>query len=342
MIIKPEVKANRSKRLSSRVWILVFLALLLLFAAIALLTGRYPTPGLTSIDDLQNDPLAQQLVWNLRLPRLLTSILLGVVLSAAGMVFQMIFSNPLVEPGFLGVSQGAAFGASLAIITMGGTTVSVQGCAAAFALGGLGLSYLLAHRIRYGGWVLRLVLAGIAVSALFSAGLGFLKYIADPYQQLPLITFWLLGSLSSITWAYFLRILPATLVCLTLLFVFRWRLNVLSLSEETAFSLGLSPRIERTLILVAAVIGTAAVISVSGMVGWVGLIVPHIVRRLVGSDARIALPTAMLAGGSFTLVCDTVARTLMAGEIPLGILTSFLGASIFLALMIFKPAGLHK
>ncbi len=308
------------------------LALVSLFA-LSLLLGRYPSAGLISPEQVARDELAKLLVFNLRLPRLLTALLLGISLSAAGTVFQMLFANPLVEPGFLGVSQGAAFGAALCIVFLGGSALLVQGVSALFAFAGLGFSYLLARRMRYGGWVLRLVLAGIAVSALFSAGLGILKYVADPLRQLPEITFWLLGGLSSVTWAQFLSILPAGLAGLVLLFIFRWRLNLLALNDETAFAMGAAPRRERLLLLAGAVLPTAAAISVAGMVGWVGLIVPHIARRLFGSDTRFALPGSMLLGGIFVMLCDDLARTLLAGEIPLGILTSLLGAGIFIVLM---------
>jgi iron complex transport system permease protein len=317
-----------------RRWILLGLAagLVTLFV-LSLLVGRYPAPGFISWQRISQDELARLLVLNLRLPRLLTALLLGSSLSAAGTVFQMLFGNPLVEPGFLGVSQGAAFGAALCIVFLGGSAVLIQGMAALFACAGLGLSYLLARRIRYGGWVLRLVLAGIAVSALFSAGLGVLKYMADPLRQLPEITFWLLGGLSALTWPRFLSILPATAVGLLVLLLFRWRLNVLALSEETAFSMGAAPTPERLVMLIAAVLPTAAVISVAGMVGWVGLIMPHIARRLFGSDTRYTLPAAMLLGGLFAILCDDLSRTVLAGEIPLGILTSLLGAVVFVGLM---------
>jgi iron complex transport system permease protein len=311
------------------------LALLAIFVLSALV-GRYPAPGLLSFERLTQDELAQRLLFNLRLPRLLTALLLGMTLAAAGVVFQLLFSNPLVEPGFLGVSQGAAFGAALSIIFWGGSALVMQTSAAIFALLGLGISYLLARRLRYGGWVLRLVLAGIAVSALFSAGLGLLKYIADPLTQLPEITFWLLGGLASLTWGKLLSILPIAIVGLTVIYLYRWRLNLLSLNEQTAFSLGVAPGRERWLLIFAAVLPTAALISVSGMVGWVGLIIPHIARRLFGADAQFSLPAAMLLGGIFTMLCDDLARTLLAGEIPLGVLTSFFGALIFLALMIFQ------
>lgn len=295
-----------------------------------------------TLERLSSDELARSLVLNLRLPRLLTAVLLGMSLSAAGTIFQMIFGNPLVEPGFLGVSQGASFGAAFSIIFLARSIWAVQISAAFFAFMGLGLSYLLARRVRFGGWVLRLVLAGIAVSALFSAGLGVLKYIADPLSQLPEITFWLLGGLWSITWKQLLSILPAVAVGLVIAFRMRWRLNLLSLNDETAFSLGAAPGRERTLLLSAGVLAVSAVISVAGMVNWVGLIIPHITRRLFGADARYVLPGSMLIGASFTLLCDDLARLLYNGEIPLGILTSLIGAAIFMILMARQPKPVQK
>ena len=308
---------------------------LLLAAALSVLVGRYPLSGLFASGQSGGDELAWRLVLNLRLPRLITAILLGSTLAAAGTVFQLLFSNPLVEPGFLGVSQGAAFGAALSIVLLGGSALLTQSAAAIFALAGLGFSYLLAHRLRYGGWVLRLVLSGIAVSALFSSGLGLLKYLADPLRQLPEITFWLLGGLASLTWERLWSVLPVVIAGLLVIYLYRWRLNLLSLDEETAFSLGAAPGRERWLLIFAAVLPTAALIAVSGMVGWVGLIMPHISRRLFGAEARYSLPAAMLLGGLFTLLCDDLARTLLAGEIPLGILTSLFGALIFLGLLMF-------
>jgi iron complex transport system permease protein len=323
--------------------ILYVLAMVLLVAVVlSLLVGRYPKPGFIPWDRLTGDELAGRLVWNLRLPRLLTALLLGMTLSAAGMVFQVLFGNPLVEPGFLGVSQGASFGAALAIVVLGGSALQTQVSAAVFSLGGLGFSYLLARRLHYGGWVLRLVLAGIAVSAFFSAGLGMLKYMADPMRQLPEITFWLLGGLASITWEKLLGVLPLTLAGLLLLLLYRWRLNILALNEETAFSLGAAPGRERWLLIFAAVLPTAALISISGMIGWVGLIMPHIARRLFQADTRWSLPATMLLGGIFTMLCDDLARTLMAGEIPLGILTSLFGALIFLGLMMFQRSKVKQ
>lgn len=333
--------AAAQSRTRQRLLLVLALGLLAVFL-FSLLLGRYPSAGLIAWQQLTGDELAQRLVLNLRLPRLLAALFLGMSLSAAGMVFQLLFGNPLVEPGFLGVSQGAAFGAAFCIVFLGGSAAAVQGLAALSALAGLGFSYLLARRIRYGGWVLRFLLAGVAISALFSAGLGMLKYLADPLRQLPEITFWLLGGLASVTWPKLLSILPAILVGLPVVFLFRWRLNLLALNETTAFSLGSAPGRERLLLIVAAVLPTAALISVAGMVGWVGLIIPHIARRLFGADARYALPAAMLLGGIFVLLCDDLARTLLAGEIPLGILTSLFGAVIFIELMVAQGVKVQR
>jgi iron complex transport system permease protein len=277
--------------------------------------------------------MAVNLILHLRLPRVLAGLILGVSLAAAGNVFQMIFSNPLVEPGFLGVSQGAAFGASLSIVAFSSSLWAVQASAAGFALLGLAASYLFARRFHFGGWVLRLILAGIAVSALFSSGVGVIKFVADPMSELPEITFWMLGGLWGVSWRQTFSILPVFAVGTSLLFLFRWRLNLLSMDDRTAFSLGMAPFRERIVLLVSATAITAAAISISGIVGWVGLIIPHIARRLFSSDSRYSLPASMLLGGIFVVICDTAARTLLEGEIPLGVLTSLLGASLFIVLL---------
>jgi iron complex transport system permease protein len=314
--------------------VLLLLALILLLAiGFSLLIGRYPSVKMLTPSEIAADELATKLVMNLRFPRILIAVLLGMSLSAAGLVFQMIFGNPLVEPGFLGVSQGASFGAAFAIIFLSNTAWLVQSSAAIFAILGLVLSYFLAHRLRYGGWVLRLILAGIAISALFSSGVGLLKYMADPLTQLPEITFWLLGGLSGSTWAQFYSILPVVSVSLLILILLRWRLNLLTLSDAASFSMGASPKVERIVMLGAAVLATASVISVSGMVTWVGLIIPHIARRIFGADSRLTLPATLFLGGLFTLICDDLARILLAGEIPLGIITSLLGALFFIILL---------
>ena len=285
------------------------------------------------LDQIAADPLARSVILQLRMPRIIAAVLLGAGLASAGTVFQMIFANPLVEPGFLGVSQGAAFGASLSIVAFSSSLWAIQLSAAVFALTGLGISYFIARHFKFGGWVLRLILAGIAVSALFASGVGMIKYTADPLSELPEITFWMLGGLWGTGWKQVNSILPVTIAGMILLFGHRWRLNILSMDDRTAFSLGVAPFRERILLLAAATAVTAAVISISGIVGWVGLIVPHLSRRLLSSDARAALPGSILIGAIYIVICDTLARTLLDGEIPLGVLTSFLGAGLFIILL---------
>lgn len=325
-------RSGSTHAVSGRIMALLTLGLLAV-CALSLFLGRYPSAGFISPAALREDELARGLIVKLRLPRLLVSLLLGMSLGAAGQVFQMLFANPLVEPGFLGVSQGAAFGAGIAVLYLGNAAWVVQAMAAVCAFCGLLFTYVLAHRIRFGGWILRLVLAGISVSALFTAGVGVLKYVADPLHELPELTFWLLGGLWHATWLHFYSILPVVVPSLAILCSLRWRLNILALSDEVVHSLGVSPGRERAVLLGAAVAATAVVISVSGIVGWIGLIVPHIARRLFGVDTRLSLPGSMVIGGLFTVICDDIARTAMAGEIPLGILTSMLGAAFFLLLM---------
>ncbi|MBN2552771.1 MAG: iron ABC transporter permease [Spirochaetales bacterium] len=302
--------------------------------------GRYPEPGFTAPRALFSDPLAAQIFLRLRLPRVLLSVFLGMSLATSGAVFQLIFSNPLVEPGFLGVTQGAAFGAVAAILLFGGSLPAIQASSALCGILGLALAYWLARRIRFGGWILRLILSGLAVSALFTAGIGIIKYTADPLTQLPEITFWLLGGLSHVSWGELLSVLPAVTAGLLLLLLFRWRVNLLTLSDETAFALGTPPERIRLVLIVAATIAVAAVISVSGIVLWLGLIVPHLARRIFGADGRYSIPGALLIGGGFGLLCDTLARMLLPGEIPLGIMSSLLGAILFALILTrrgFRP-----
>ena len=326
-----EGESEKKKRPGRRLWIIVGAVLVCL--VLSAFVGRYPKPFLTPISALTDNELARNLLLHLRLPRILMAFLLGAVLSASGAVFQMIFRNPLVDSGFLGVSPGAAFGASLGIVYLGGTALGVQASAAVFAFLGLAASYFIAQRIRWGDWVFRLVLAGISIAALYAAGTGVLKYLADPHRQLPDITFWMLGGLWSVTWPDFWQVLPVAALGLAIMLLMRWRLNLLAMRDETAFSLGLRPGRERLVLLSAAVAATAVLVSKAGQVTWVGLIVPHIARRLVGADAQRMVPASIFIGGIFVLVCDDLARAVLSGEIPLGILTSLFGTAVFIALL---------
>lgn len=243
--------SGRTPAASGQILVLIILGLVAV-CVLSLFLGRYPSAGFVSPFAFTEDTLARNIIVNLRMPRILVSLLLGMSLGAAGQVFQMLFANPLVEPGFLGVSQGAAFGAGLAVLYLGNAAWVVQAMAAVCAFCGLLFTYVLAHRIRFGGWILRLVLAGISVSALFTAGVGVLKYVADPLHELPELTFWLLGGLWNVTWLHFYSILPVVIPSLAILCSLRWRLNILTLSDEVVHSLGVSPGRERAVLLGAA------------------------------------------------------------------------------------------
>lgn len=282
---------------------------------------------------LREDPLARRILLDLRLPRVIAAGLVGAAMAGAGVTMQLLFANPLVEPGLVGVSQGAALGAAAAMLGGGMSSWRVQIGAALGAMAGLFLTFSIARRIRYGGWILRLILSGIAVSALLSSGLGLVKLVADPLEELPSITFWLLGGLWNVGWERLLPVLPVMLGALTIILLGRWRLNLLSLGDRVSFSLGARPGRERAILLTGATAAVAAGISLSGIIGWVGLIAPHAARRLVGADAARTMPVAMALGATFVVAADALGRTLIAGEIPLGIVTSIIGAGGFLVML---------
>ncbi len=299
-----------------------------------LFIGRYPVPGFLDPRLLAVDETAQAIVVSLRLPRALGALLLGAVLGGAGATLQLIFANPLVDAGFLGVSQGAAFGASLALVAGAGAgsvprPLGIQLPAFAMALAALSLSLALSRRFRFGGQVIRLLLAGLVTSAFFSALLSLVKYTADPLSQLPDIVFWTMGSLSGMTWSRLGAMAPLSLASILALYLLRWRAGVLSLDDEVSGALGLRPGMERIIIAALAAIGVAAVTATCGIVAWVGLVVPQAARFMAGSDGRRVLPASILGGALFTLVADGLSRSLFPGELPLGIVTALLGAAGF-------------
>jgi len=313
-------------------WLLYVLPVALFL--VALLVGRYgggvgdAFRALFSADP--NDVL-RSLILRVRLPRALAALLVGANLAAAGAVLQGLFRNPLVDARILGVSSGAAFGASLAIL-LSGSALAVQTGAFVFAL--LAVAVVLAVGWRLGATPLVLLLVGIAVSALFDALLGLVKYVADPLSKLPAITYWLLGGLGGASWSNLVPLALLSAVGLGFLFLVRWRLNVLTLSDDEAASLGVRVRPLRAAMVVAASILVAASVSQAGMIGWIGLVVPHVARAWVGSDHARLLPASAALGAAILLALDTVARTALPSEIPLGILTGLLGVPAFLLLLV--------
>ncbi|MCS7239984.1 MAG: iron ABC transporter permease [Candidatus Bipolaricaulota bacterium] len=279
------------------------------------------------------------LVLRVRLPRLVAAAVVGANLAVSGAAFQGVFRNPLVESRILGVSAGAGLGAALAMVARAGPA-GIQVFSFAGGLLAAALAILLASA--FGGGILVLVLSGVLVSSFFSSLVSLVKYFADPYVQLPGITFWLMGGLSAVRWAEVLPLVVVSAVGLGGLFLLRWRLNILTLSEAEAQALGLPVRRLRFLLVTLGTLLTAAAVSVSGVVGWVGLIVPHAARALVGPDHLFLLPASAGLGAAVLLLFDDIARTALPTEIPLDILTGLIGVPVFFALFmrqIRKGAG---
>ena len=314
----------------------VFLAVLLG----SLLLGRYAlSPGQllhmlwTKVTGGAADwPLSDdKVVFAVRLPRVAAAALVGAALAVSGAAYQGMFRNPMVSPDILGASTGAGFGAAVAIL-LGAGYFGIS--AAAFCCGLLAVAAAwLVSRLSKADQAVALILAGMMISSLFSAGTSFVKLVADTQQQLPAITYWLMGSLSSIKDkdVLFLSI-PVALGMIPLL-VLRWRMNLLTLGEEEAQSMGVNTRRLRGAVIVCATLLTSASVAVSGMIGWVGLVIPHFCRMLFGYDYRRLIPAGALFGAAFLLAVDDIARLVTTGELPLGILTAFVGAPLFLYLI---------
>ena len=335
----PKTAADRRARL----WLMVLAAVLLALFLVSFVLGRYDVPLWQVVRILLSKVLPLEATWtanmavavlNVRLPRILLACLVGCALSTAGTAYQSVFRNPMAAPDILGASSGACFGAALAIL-LGLGRGAVTALAFAASLATVALVYVIARRIR-GNQVVNLLLSGIMISSLFSAGTSYIKLVADPTNQLPAITYWLMGSLSGTRMqdvAFALLPMAAGLIPLLLL---RWRVNLLTLDEEEARSMGVNATALRLVVILCATVLTAASVSVSGMIGWVGLVIPHLSRKLVGNDCRRLLPAAMLLGAIFLLLVDNVSRNLLAVEIPIGILTAFIGAPFFIYLMTRK------
>ena len=271
-------------------------------------------------------------VLNVRLPRILAAALIGAALSVAGVSYQGMFRNPMVSPDLLGASTGAGFGAALALFlsfSYFGVTLSAFG----FGLAAVLLAYLISRKSRMDS-TLSMVLAGMMISSLFTAGTSLIKLVADTENQLPAITYWLMGSLTSVRGRDVRFAFLPILLGLIPLLLLRWRINLLTLSEAEARSMGVDTRRLRLIVILCATLMTAASVAISGMIGWVGLVIPHFCRILFGYDYRKLLPSCALLGAAFLILVDTIARTVTTAEIPLGILTSFVGAPVFLYLIL--------
>jgi iron complex transport system permease protein len=316
-------------------WVAVLAVLLT-----SLCLGRYPIAPKTVLQVMISrfvpvahtwDPTVETVVWQVRLPRVLAAALVGAALASGGAVFQSLFHNPLVSPYVLGVSSGAGFGAAVAVL-LGASAAATQ--AAAFATGALAVSLTwLVAQAGHDRSHVTLVLAGFVVGSLFSSLVAGAQYVADPSTKLPQIVFWLMGSLASVQWGDLLRAALVVVPCLVAITVLRWKLNILSMGDDEARSLGESVGAMRVVLIGLTTMTTAVSVAISGVIGWVGLVVPHLARGVVGPDARRLIPTSIAMGAIYMMVIDNVARALTTAEIPLGILTGIVGAPVFIVLL---------
>ena len=317
--------------------LLIALPIFLFF--ISFMMGRYPVAPVDVIKTILSpfipslavSPQVTSIVFNIRLPRIIAALVVGASLAVAGASFQGIFQNPLVSPDLLGVSQGAAFGAAIAILLNMGNFF-IQLSAFVFGIISVAITYVISKSYKAGG-ILLLVLSGTAVSAFFNALVSGAKFMADPYDKLPQIVYWLMGSLSSVNFDKLAMIVIPLIVGIAVIMILRWHLNVLSMGDEEAQSLGLNPNNLRILIITACTLVTSAAVSISGIIGWVGLVVPHMTRIIVGPDHKILLPASLSIGASFLLLIDNISRTAISIEVPIGILTAIIGVPIFLYLL---------
>ncbi|MGN1362329.1 MAG: FecCD family ABC transporter permease [Methanobrevibacter sp.] len=317
--------------------LLILLPIIIFFLSFSI--GRFPINAIDVIKTILSpiipsftvSPAISTIVFQIRLPRIIAAMLVGASLAIAGAVFQGIFKNPLVSPDLLGVANGAGFGASIAILASLGN-IFTQILAFIFGIVSVSITYLISKSYKNGG-ILVLILAGTAISAFFNALISGAKFIADPYNKLPQIVYWLMGSLSEITLNKLIITLIPIITGLLIILSLRWRVNLLAMGDEEAQSLGENPEKLRLILIAAATLVTSASVSISGIIGWVGLLVPHLTRMIVGPDHKILIPASLSIGASFLLIVDDISRSIISVEIPIGILTAVIGVPVFLYLL---------
>ncbi len=293
--------------------------------------SNFVTSKIFASESAYTNEMAYSVIVRHRLPRIILAMFVGAGLACAGAAFQGLFTNPMATPDTLGVASGASFGAVLAMICTTNLLV-VQLMALFFGV----LACLLAYnisKIKGKSTIVMIVLAGMVISSMFQAFVSLAKYVVDPLDKLPTITYWLMGSMSSASYKTLSLGVPFILVGIAIIFALRWRLNILSLNEDEAKSMGVNIKYMRLLLIVAASLITASCVSMCGQVGWVGLLIPHLARMLVGSNNTVVIPVSISMGAVFMLIIDTFARSASAGEIPLSILTAIIGAPFFIGLL---------
>ncbi len=294
--------------------------------------------GYAQLTTFMQPSIPDTVVMQIRLPRIIAAMLIGGTLSLAGGSFQGLFRNPLVSPDILGVSAGAGFGAALAIL-LNQSQVNIEIFAFSFAILAVGIAYAVSKVVK-GSRTLSLILAGIAITSFFNACLALAEYVANPSTQLQTIIFWLMGSLANVVTFDNISIAAIPMIAgMVVLLLLRWRFNVLAMGEEEAQSMGVNTGRMRVIIVVCCTLMSASAVCIAGIVGWVGLVIPHISRLLVGPDHKRLLPVSLLLGASYLLIIDDVARTASSLEIPLGILTAMIGAPFFIYMLSRQGKG---
>lgn len=331
---------NDAQRRRYRLVLAVMLVFLFLIVLLSFGVGYYPlTPSQVIKAFLSKFgfkgeilPQATTIFWSIRLPRILSALFIGASLSVAGSTYQGMFRNPLVSPDILGVSSGASLGAAFAILN-GVSNWIVQLSAFAGGVIAVAASYLISRKSAH-SHTLSLVLTGTMIMSLCNAGVTMIKYIADPNDVLQQITFWLMGSLTKTTMDAFTWSVIPMLIGLILIFVFRWQINLLTLDEEEAKSLGINIRKYRLIFISASTLLSAAAVCLGGLIGWVGLMIPHLARAIVGVDYSRLIPASAMLGGGYLILVDDIARSILSMELPLGVVTSIMGAPFFIYLII--------
>lgn len=324
--------------------ILIGAILLIIMGFVSLFLGRYSLSPKEVISILikkvlgtSDSTIEVDVVWNIRMPRMILNILVGGGLAASGAAFQGIFQNRLVSPDILGVSNGAGFGAALAMFLGASSPFGIATMAFSGGLISVLMTYSIS-KIKKEQSTLALVLSGIIVASFFSALISFIKLVADTDSVLPSITYWLMGSFSSPTINKVLFTVNFVGIGLMVLMAMRWKINVLSMGDEEAYTLGIDPVKNRFVIIAACTFITAACVTVTGIIGWIGMIIPNICREYISADNKLLVPASCVIGALFMVVVDLIARSVTAGEIPIGILTAIIGAPIFV-LIFFKKEG---
>ncbi|KEI11083.1 MULTISPECIES: FecCD family ABC transporter permease [Clostridium] len=307
---------------------LLNLSILIILSLISLCIGRYNITVLNVIKILFgniNDAIEYNLIFNIRLPRVILVIISGGALALSGMVFQSIFQNPLISPDVLGVTSGCSFGAAIGIVFMAASNIIIQVLSFIFGLVSVIFSLFLCSSMK-NNKILALIISGIVTSSIASSGVMIIKYFADPFKELPTIDFWLMGGFYNSKWSNLSVVMPLVFIATIIIFLFKWRLKVLTMGEDEAKLLGVDVKKLRAVCILAATLLVSSVISVTGIISWIGILAPHIVKSIVKEDITKIIPLTIITGAIIMVIADTLARSLISTEIPISILTSLIGA----------------